>query len=76
MNNTEYIFSRLKTTIESDKLQNSDSLKRLVSSDIMRALSTYLVIDAVNSSIELVPDGAGLQINAHIKASSIKTLGR
>ena len=72
MKNNEMIFSRLKGTLESDKVRNINSLSKLLKNEIMRVVSSYVQIDFVNTNISVEAHGAGLLVRAEIVGLGLK----
>lgn len=75
MKDSERTLLRLKNSLLDDKVVNSDSLLRLLASEIMSSIEDFVEVDRAYSSIELDFSGAEFVIRANIKVSQVKRLG-
>ena len=75
MKDNEKAFLRLKSSLIDDKVVNSESLIRLLASEILNAVEDFVEVDKALSKVELDFSQNDITIKATIKARQIKRLG-
>ena len=70
--NNKIILKKTKLALLDDKINSNIGLSKLIKSEIVRALSTYLEIDTTNSTISVDLSSSGVCVDCHIEALTIK----